>query len=80
LEFEHQKSACIFAEKISTGTGVQNLAKANTKIHGLKIWNGETLEAEFIPAFHETLQRPGLYDKVNQRFLTTRGIGDFTYG
>jgi hypothetical protein len=77
--FEHTTSFYILANRISTGTGVQLKASSGTRIYGLKVYENDTLVADMVPALNISQSRPGLYDKVNNRFLTNIGTGEFTY-
>lgn len=79
-DFEHTTSFYILADRISTGTGVQLKALTGARIYGLKVYENDNLIADMIPVLQYSTKKPGLYDKVNQRFLVNQGTGEFTYG
>ena len=45
-----------------------------------RIYNGETLVAEFIPAKRKSDGEVGLFETVSETFFTNQGTGSFTYG
>lgn len=50
------------------------------KIYRLKLWNSNsTLIRDFVPALKRSNSKPGLYDVVNKKFYTNKGLGEFCY-
>lgn len=76
-EVQHTESFYILADRGTTG--VQLIALTGARIYGLKVYKNNTLIADMIPALSISKSKPGLYDKVNKRFLTNIGTGEFTY-
>ena len=79
-DFEHTTSFYILADRISTGTGVQLKALTGARIYGLKVYENGELVADMVPVLQYSTKKPGLYDKINNRFLINIGTGEFTYG
>lgn len=52
--------------------GVEN----GDMLYGYKIWEGDTLVVDLVPAIRNADQQAGLYDRVRDMFFTTEG---FTY-
>ncbi|MGM9849805.1 MAG: immunoglobulin-like domain-containing protein [Bacilli bacterium] len=50
------------------------------RIYSLKIYNGDLLIRDFVPAVRNSDNKPGLYDEVNDVFYTNSGTGEFTKG
>ena len=61
---------------INTLSGVK-VAGENMYVYGLKIWDGETLLRDFIPAIQKSTGKAGLYDKVEKQFYENQGTGNF---
>lgn len=76
-DFDHQRSFYIFAER--TDSGAQNIALAGAKIYNIKLRKNNTLIADMVPQLNISQNKPGLYDKINRRFLTNIGTGEFIY-
>lgn len=76
-EIQHTESFYILADRGTTGA--QLIALTGARIYGLKVYKNNTLIADMIPALSISQSKPGLYDKVNKRFLTNIGTGEFTY-
>ena len=53
---------------------------ASLKIYNFKIYNGTTLQRNFIPVKRNSDSVLGLYDTVNSKFYTNSGTGTFTAG
>ncbi len=58
---------------ISTGAG-------QAKVYSVKLWNGNTLVRDFVPARRESDGVLGMYDLANNQFYTNAGTGEFTAG
>lgn len=53
--------------------------KAN--LYGAKVWNPEgVLIANFIPCYHKSNLKPGMYDVVGRIFYSNSGTGEFIVG
>jgi hypothetical protein len=78
-DFQHTHSFYILADRISTGTEVQFKALTGARIYGLKVYENDILIADMVPVLQYSTKKPGLYDKINDRFLTNKGEGEFTY-
>ncbi len=78
-DFEHTTSFYILADRISTGTGYQLRALTGARIYGLKVYEDGELVADMVPVLQYSTKKPGLYDKINDRFLANIGEGEFTY-
>lgn len=76
-DFEYTTSFYILADR--TSTGVQLKALTGTRIYGLKVYENGELVADMIPVLSVSQNRPGLYDKINNKFLVNEGTGEFTY-
>lgn len=76
-DFDHQRSFYIFAER--TDSGAQNIALAGAKIYNIKLRKNNALIADMVPQLNISQNKPGLYDKINNRFLTNIGTGEFIY-
>lgn len=50
------------------------------KIYYFQIYNGDTLERDFVPCYRKSDSVVGLYDLVNGVFYTNAGTGTFTKG
>jgi hypothetical protein len=58
----------------------QKYYTGHAKIYSVKIWDGDTLVREFIPAIRNEDDEIGMYDRVNDVFYTNNGTGTFTIG
>lgn len=52
---------------------------SHANIYSCKIYYGENLVRDYIPALRNIDGKAGLYDKVNQTFYINAGRGDFSY-
>lgn len=52
--------------------------KSVMKIYNFKLYNGNTMVRNFIPALRESDKKTGLYDVVNNKFYTDAAGGNFT--
>ena len=50
------------------------------QLYGCKIWDDDILVRNFVPCYRVSDNKPGLYDLVNDEFLTNSGTGEFTLG
>ena len=50
------------------------------RVYSFKIYNGNLLIRDFVPAVRNSDNKPGLYDEVNDVFYTNSGTGEFTKG
>lgn len=62
----------------NTGQTYMNLCKF--KLYSCKIYEGNTLIKDWIPAKNKVTDKIGLYDKVNGTFLYNAGTGEFVAG
>lgn len=53
---------------------------ASLKVYNFKLYNGTTLQRNFIPVKRNSDNVLGLYDTVNSKFYTNSGTGTFTAG
>lgn len=53
---------------------------SSIQLYRAKIWDGETLIRDFVPALHDASQEIGLYDIVNNVFYHNIGTGVFIGG
>ena len=58
----------------------QKYYTGHAKIYSAKLWNGDTLVRDFIPAIRNEDDEIGMYDRVNDVFYTNNGTGTFTIG
>lgn len=77
-DFSHETSFYILAERY--GDTVANKARTGTQIYGVRVYKNGDLIADMIPRISIFHGQPGLYDRINKRFLTNIGTGEFTYG
>ena len=75
--FTHANSFYILSER--NGDSVQYSARQETCLYGLKVYRNDNLIADMVPRISLSHGRPGLYDKINDRFLINIGTGEFTY-
>lgn len=75
-DFEHTTSFYILADRT---IGVQLKALTGTRIYGLKVYENDNLVADMNPVLQYSTKKPGLYDKINNRFLINIGTDEFTY-
>lgn len=52
--------------------------KPTMKIYNFKLYNGDNLIRNFIPALRNSDKKTGLYDIVNNKFYTDAGGSNFT--
>lgn len=52
--------------------------KSVMKIYNFKLYNGNTMVRNFIPALRNADKKTGLYDVVNNKFYTDAAGGNFT--
>lgn len=50
------------------------------KIYSAKIYEDDTLIANFIPCYRKSDSKPGMYDTVTKQFFTNSGTGEFIVG
>ena len=74
-DFTSPNTLTIFGAHMSGGT-VERLASA--KIYSLKLYNGDTLTRDFVPAYANG--QYCLYDKVENKAYYNAGTGNFTAG
>ena len=53
---------------------------AEIRIYEFKVWTSGTLDIHLIPAMRDSDSEVGMYDIVNDEFLTNSGTGTFLYG
>lgn len=66
----------LFANNYSGGV----LKGSGINIYGVKLWNGDTLVRDFVPAKRNSDDALGMYDLVNDVFYTNSGTGSFIGG
>ena len=52
---------------------------SSARIYNFKMYNGNTLERNFIACIRKSDSKPGLYDTVNKVFYSNGGSGEFAY-
>ena len=62
--------------KDTSGSTIRDYS--NSKLYSCKIYNGETLLRDFIPAQDVSDNSYGLFDKVEQKFYKNAGTGSFS--
>jgi hypothetical protein len=67
----------LFWQNYSSST---NMAKARIQLYSCKIYDGNTLVRNYIPAVRNADSVAGLFDTVSMSFFTNAGTGAFTYG
>ena len=53
---------------------------AKMKFYEMKVTQGNTLEAHYVPCYRNSDGKPGVYDVVGNTFYTNEGDGEFTKG
>ena len=66
----------IFAQN-SSGNAVGH---SQCRIWYFKLWEGDTLIGDFVPAMRKVDNAVGLYDTVSNQFFANAGSGSFTHG
>ena len=77
-EFSMEYSLFMFANN-SSGNAT-NIANGSNRIYYCKIWDGNTLVRDFVPAKRDTDNAIGMYDKVTNTFFENKGTGTFGTG
>ena len=57
-----------------------NIQSGSVKLYSLKIYEGNTLIRDFVPARNKSTSVLGLYELVQNTFYTNNGSGTFSYG
>lgn len=77
-EFQTDYPLSIFGLRTSaTDTEIRSLCG---RVYSLKIYESDELVRNFIPCYKESDKVVGLYDKVNNKFYTNPGTGEFVAG
>ena len=69
----------IFGRNVAGSPDTQ-YSKYRNRIHNLKIWNGTTIQRNFVPCYRKSDMKPGMYDVINRVFYTNAGSGEFVLG
>lgn len=64
-------SVAIGARKVTSVEPTESCS--NERVYGSKLWSGDTLIMELVPAKKISTGEPGMYDLVNDRFLAVTG-------
>lgn len=75
---EFTMTAPIYLFAKNQGTRVSNISGDCLKVYYCKIWEGDILIRDFVPAKRDTDGAIGMLDKVNNVFYTNQGTGTFT--
>lgn len=70
-------NAYLFARRSNDGTPQ---AYSKIKLYSFKLYDGDNLKLDLIPCYRNSDNSIGLYDLVNNTFLSNSGTGAFTYG
>lgn len=80
----------VLAETATGSSNDHNLHLFSTSIHGgfakslrlynCKLYDGNTILRDFVPCYRKSDGEIGLYDKVNDKFYTNEGNGEFIKG
>lgn len=78
----HAFDTAIFSHGFNAPLGnfnYTNYNPARAKYYSCKIWNGNTLVRDYIPALRKSDNVAGMYDRVTNTFFTNAGTGSFLY-
>lgn len=70
--FQSPYTMTIFA--VNDGGEIKQFGRV--RMYKLKIYDGETLIRDYVPCYRESDNTPGLYDRVNNKFITNLGTGE----
>lgn len=62
---------------LRTSEDVADTREGRGRVYSLKIYEGDVLVKDFIPALRNADREIGLYDRVNAQFHSNRGVGTF---
>lgn len=76
-QFKTPGTLIIFGLKVGNTSIIE---KSSTKLYNFKLFDGDTLIRNMIPAVRNSDNKPGLYDLINNKFYTNAGTGEFIKG